>query len=514
MDVFFLVVAWAVGLAVKLIKLPTLVGYLVAGLLLAALGFKADATLKQIGDLGVMFLLFTLGLHIRLQNVLRIEVLGVGGLHLLVSAMIYSGVLLLLGFTGTSALLMAIGLGFSSTVLTAKALESRDELDSYHGRLAIGILILQDLVAVALLAFTGSATPTLWALCLIGLPLLRPALLYFLRLTDHDDLLLLFGVLLAVGGGAMFELVGLDAKLGALVAGILLAGDTKADELSKRLWGIKELFLIGFFLLVGLAGFPEPSGVLTALVLLALLPLKAVCFFGLFMIFRLRARTGFMTSLALAAYSEFALIVATAGAASGVVPTEVVLAIALLVVLSYALNAYANQKANRLWLRLESWLVRWERAEVEHPDKQPESIGSAAYIVVGMGRAGAAAYDYLVEHGERPLGFEADPNRLAENLQAGRRVHFADAQDPELWRHLNLDQVQGVLLAVPNLKAKLRSARLLREEGYRGAIRALVREEADDVALREEGIQAVGVPLVEAGKEMAELSLQETPVPA
>jgi predicted Kef-type K+ transport protein len=507
MDAIFIAVAYAAGLAVKFVKLPTLVGYLLAGLTLSAVGFTADDTLKQIGDLGVMFLLFTLGLHIRVRNVVRPEVLGVGGIHLLISTLMYGGLLLLVGVNGLTAVLIAVGLGFSSTVLTAKALESRDELDAYHGRIAIGILILQDLVAVGLLALTGTAVPSIWALALLGLPLLRPVLLYLLKITERDDLLLLFGVLLALGAGALFELVGLDAKLGALVAGVMLSGNAQADQLYDKLWGVKELFLIGFFLQVGLSGFPSMSGLLLVAGLLLLLPVKAVLFFALLIVFRLRARTAFMTALALAAYSEFALIVATAGAASGLVPAELVTALALLVALSYAINAPVNQIANRLWERWESVLVRWEREDVEHPDHPPESFGSASFIIVGMGRAGAAAYDYLVEHGKRPLGLDTDPGKISANLRAGRRVVFGDAQDPELWRNLSLEHVEGVLLAVPNLNAKVRSARVLRQEGFHGTIRALVRERMDDGALHDVGVETVGLPLVEAGKEMAELSV-------
>ena len=151
--------------------------------------------------------------------------------------------------------------------------------------------------------------------------------------------------------------------------------------------------------------------------------------------------------------------------------------------------------------------MRWEREDVEHPDHPPESFGNAAFIVVGMGRAGAAAYDYLVEHGKRPLGLDTDPRKISTNLHAGRRVVFGDAQDPELWRNLSLEHVDDVLLAVPNLNAKVRSARVLREEGFHGTIRALVREPLDGSALHDVGVETVGLPLVEAGKEMAELSV-------
>lgn len=506
MEAFWVAIAFVAGLVAKAARLPTLVGYLAAGLLLSASGVTVTDLLLQIGDLGVMLLLFTVGLHLRLKSVARPEVLGAGLVHLLVSVALFSSVLLLMEVVLPAAILTAVALGFSSTVLTAKTLEARGELGAYHGRLAIGILIVQDIVAVGLLAFLGTERPTAWAVALLLLPLLRPLLLRILQWSGREELLLLFGLLMALGIGFLFEQTGLNGKLGALVAGVLLTGHRQADELYDKLWGIKEVFLVGFFLQVGLTGLPTMAGLLATLFLLLLLPVKGVLFFFLLLRFRLRARTAFMTAVALTTYSEFALIVATAAAQSGLLATSWVIALALLTAVSYALNAPISKAANGLWARYEHFLVRFE-LDQEHPDHAPHSFGSASYLILGMGRAGTAAYDTIATHGERPLGLDVDPARIEAHLAAGRRVIFGDAQDPELWHNIRLDGVKAIVMTLPNMNAKIRSTQGLRTQGFDRPISALIRQEEDEDVLRAAGVNAVSLPVAEAGRELAQVSL-------
>lgn len=140
MELIWLTTAYGAGLGAKALRLPILVGFLAAGLVLAALGVRSTETLRTFGDFGVVILLFTVGLHIRIKNMLRPEVLGVGLFHLAITVILFASLLLMWGLGLGAALLMAAGLGFSSTVLTAKSLEARGELDAYHGRVAVGIL--------------------------------------------------------------------------------------------------------------------------------------------------------------------------------------------------------------------------------------------------------------------------------------------------------------------------------------------------------------------------------------
>lgn len=503
MDVFWVAVAFLAGQVARMARLPTLVGYLATGLVLATLGFQSTNLLADFGDFGVTLLLFTVGLHIRIQNFIRPEVLGVGGIHLILSTLIFSGVALLLGLPTGTAILLAVALGFSSTVLTARSLEARNELDAYHGRIAIGILILQDLVAVGLLAVTGAETPTLWALALGGLVLLRPALSWLLEQSGEGEIILLFGLLIALGMGWLFELTGVSAKLGALVGGMLLAGTPKADDLYDKLWALKEVFLVGFFLDVGLAGFPDLDGLLTVGLLMLLLPIKSILFFFLLILFQLRARTAFMASIALTAYSEFALIVGVAAIDGGLIAPEVGVMLALLVAVSYALNAPLNGAANRIWERFEVPLTKLERAGTEHPDHQPDTLGSASYLVLGMGDAGSAAYDAFIEKGERPLGLDSDPGKLAKNLAQGRRVVYGDVKDPALWRDVDLAEVDGIVIAISTPEAVLSAAETLHDSGFRGAITALINDANRSAEYEQVGVLSVCSPMTEAGRELA-----------
>ncbi|NJN84266.1 MAG: cation:proton antiporter [Caldilineaceae bacterium] len=398
---------------------------------------------------------------------------------------------------------MATGLAFSSTVLTAKSLEARGELDAYHGRIAIGILILQDLIAVVLLAFTGDESPNIWAFALLLLPLLRPLLTRCLQLSGHDELMLIYGLLVAVGVGALFEFAGLSPKLGALVAGILLAGHERSDELYEKLWGIKEVFLVAFFLQVGLAGLPTVDDLSTLALFLLLLPLKGVLFFALFALFRLRARTAFMASVTLTAYSEFALIVGASAAYSGMMPESYVVVIGLLVAISYALNAPLSGSANALWARYEKLLVHFERHTVMHPDEQPHALGRTEILIVGMGRVGTAAYDYIIENGGRPLGLDSDPAKIEAHLAAGRRVIFGDEKDPELWEGLDMARLEGVLLATPDHNGSIFATKQLRKHGFTGPVNALIRDEAVHQAMVEVGVTGVSLPMNQAGIDLA-----------
>ena len=512
MDILWVGVAFIFGMLFSRIKLPPLVGYLAAGAALSAYGYEAGAALHEVAHIGVLFLLFTVGLHLRLKNIIRTEVLGTGGIHLLISTGIFTPIALVFGYDLIASLIIAIVLGFSSTVLTAKNLEKRGELGAFHGRVAIGILILQDIVAIAILALTSGAAPSPWSLALLGLPLIRPGIIKLVELTQEEELKLLFALLLALGGGALFEGLGLSSELGALIAGMLLSGHNVADELTRKLWGLKEAFLVGFFLEVGLAGLPNLQDFYLALAALAILPVKALLFFALMLAFRLRARTSFIATISLTSYSEFTLIAGTVAASAGFIPGGVVVAFALLTAVSFALNAPISTWEEELWEKFEAALIKYER-DVRHPDQQTISLGSAEYLVVGMGNAGQAAYDRLKKDEKHVVGMDIDPARIERNLSEGRRVIYGDMQDIELWNNLNLDEIKSVILAIGTPEAKVNATKYMRQNSYEGSIFALTMRDEEHKALREAGASAVCLPITQAGRKLAELSLSDDVTP-
>lgn len=242
MDYMWIAVAFVCGYLARQIKFPPLVGYLAAGFGLHLAGVTPDDTLETLSDIGITLLLFTIGLKLDVRSLLKKEIWGTATSHMLMIVLFLTGNSLLLGSLGlmyfsdlslTGSLLIAFALSFSSTVCAVKVLEERAELRSRHGQIAIGILIIQDIAAVFFVTFTTDVLPSIWAIGLLLLPLLRPMIVKLLQYCGHGELLPLAGFFLAYTGGELFELVGLKAQLGALVVAIIISGQPKSEELAK-----------------------------------------------------------------------------------------------------------------------------------------------------------------------------------------------------------------------------------------------------------------------------------------
>ncbi|MEJ2274955.1 MAG: cation:proton antiporter [Woeseiaceae bacterium] len=464
--------ALLLGLLARLIGLPPLVGFLGAGFLFSAAGVESTPVLEELSHAGVLLLLFAVGLKLQLRTLLRTEIWATALIHLaIIGALGYAAISGVVSGWKV-ALALAVALGFSSTVFAAKVLEEKREVRGLHGRIAIAVLIVQDIVAVALLALLDLGIPSPWALTVLLLPLLRPVLYRLLDFVGHGELMVLSGVVIAVtAGGHGFELVGLSPELGALVLGIVFADHRNANELSVSIWSLKEFFLIGFFLSIGLTGALSVDIFGKALLLLLLLPVKALLFFALLLLLGLRARTSFLSAAVLMTFSEFGLIVAQAAVGAGLLGTDWLIAGAIAVALSFLIAAPLNTIAHPLYAALDHWLIRLERDE-KHPDDQPVSIGSAEFLVVGMGRVGTGAFDHLRELGESVVGVDSDVNKVSYHLGEGRRVVYADAEDTSLWHHLNTSGLRAILLALPDLEAKQIASRELRASGYKGLLSA------------------------------------------
>lgn len=497
--------AFVFGLAVRQVGLPPLVGFLAAGFAInlagPALGLPQETgpILHHVAHLGVLLLLFTVGLKLKLGQIAQPQVIGGALLHFALSVALFTpAARLLMGVAWETALLLGIALAFSSTVLAAKLLEGKRELGAFHGRTAIGILIVQDIIALVVLAIWSGQSPNIWALLVFGLPLLRPALHNLLDLAGHDEILVLMGMLLAlVIGGYGFEAMGLSSEIGALAMGVLLSNHARAGELSRALWSLKEVFLVAFFLEIGLTGLPDGPALVFALVVGLALPLKGALFYALLVAFKLRARSAFLSSLSLTAYSEFGLIVA-----AGVLPDYLV-PLALAVTLSFLISAPLNRIAHPLYERLEDRLQRFERPTM-HPDEQPKDLGDASILVFGMGRTGTAAYDRLVEEGLSPIGLDADTYRIEGHQEAGRNALFADAEDSNFWRSVDLGRIKAAVLALGDLEAKLIAVRSLRARGFTGPVIAHVMHEETRHLLREAGADYTYLTMTQAGVNLAD----------
>ncbi len=500
--------AFALGILVRQVGVPPLVGFLIAGFAFSAMGIEPTPMLAELADAGVLLLLFAVGLKLRLKNLVRAEVWATALLHLLVMAVVAGASLHYLArLDWPVALMLGMALGFSSTVLAAKMLESRRELRAFHGRVTIGILIVQDIVAVALLAITSGHTPSPYALSILLLPLAQPVLAYVLDRVGHGELLVLFGAVVALAaGGWVFEAVGLGNELGALLLGILLADHRRSQELSNAIWGLKEFLLIGFFLSIGFSGLPTLEILLLAIAATALMPLKAALFFWLLMRLGLRARSSFVAALGLASYSEFGLIVASNAVQSGLLESQWLVFAALIVAMSFAVSAPLNRFAHTLFERNEHWLGKFE-SDKRHPDDSPVSFGDAEIAIVGMGRTGSVAYRYLHEQKRHVVGIDNDPAKIELHLSAGRRVIYGDLEDPGFCDLLNTEGLSAILLAVPDADAKIFACRQLRKRGFKGLLSATYLYEEERSRIVDAGCDVTHSYFEEAGTGFAISSL-------
>ncbi len=516
MDPLIITVAFVLGFLAHRVGLPPLVGFLLAGLGVNLFDYTAGPAIATIAELGVTLLLFTIGLKLNIKSLFKAEVWATATIHIGLTVALLGSLLFLLAhsglqfFTGldlATALLIAFGLSFSSTVFAVKVLEESGRMDSLNGRTAIGILIIQDLVAVIYLTISTGKIPSYWAVLLIALlPLARKLLFRIMDKMGHGELQILFGLFLAFcAGAAAFDLVGLKADLGALILGVLMAPHPRAKELAKSLMSIKDLMLIGFFIDIGLTGLPDMAGIAAAIVLVLLLPLKVLFYFVLFTRFTLKARTSFMATMNLANYSEFGLIVCSMAVAAGTLEKQWLVVMAIALSLSLILASPLNKNAEAIYERLQRLLKKFETTR-RHSEEQPYTPGPWKIAIIGMGRIGIGAYDVFQQrYGNIVIGVDYDPVTINEQQLAGRTVVQGDVTDPDYWRRLPQDEasIKLVILAMPCLEGKLYVLKTLENRNFSGTVAAVAQFDDEVRTLQEAGISTAFNMYDEAGAGLA-----------
>jgi hypothetical protein len=329
-----------------------------------------------------------------------------------------------------------------------------------------------------------------------------------LNRVGHRELLLLFSVFLALGLGAKaFELVGMKPGLGALILGILVSGHPKAGEMSDALLSFKDLFLVGFFLSIGLSGVPSLNVLGIAGLLTLAVAFKVILFFFIFTKFKLRAATSLLASFSLANFSEFGLLVGSIGVRNGWIGNDWLTVIAIALSISFILASPLNSAANAVY---ERWAGRLQSFQTKSrlPDDQPLDLGDARIAVFGMGRVGTAAYDDVrARYGESVIGIDFDSEKVKEHQSAGRKVIMGDATDFDFWARAEIG-AQGtlrlVMLAMPNHAANLQAVQELGTKKYKGFIAATAQFDDEVEELRNAGVQAAFNFYAEAGFGFAE----------
>jgi hypothetical protein len=331
------------------------------------------------------------------------------------------------------------------------------------------------------------------------IPARRP-ILRLLSLAGHGELFTLAGFALAVLGAQLFDSVGIKGDLGALLIGVLLAGEQKAKELARNLLYFKDLFLVGFFLSIGLGGWPSPKLMLFATVIGALALLKPLLYFPLFTRFHVAPRTALLASNSLANYSEFGLIVIAVAVTEGWVGAEWSAVLSIAIAVSFVIASPLNRLSHTLYGKHRARLLQYESPKVRAA--RPE-LRNVRVLVLGMGNIGTGAYEAIARsYGEQVVGVDENDRKLEHHRSMHRRVAAGDASDPDFWQRIDLHELELVMLALTNHQENMLVVRLLEQMGYRGRIAAVVRFAEEAEALEAQGISAFNL-YAQAGEGFA-----------
>ncbi|WP_017446307.1 cation:proton antiporter [Gayadomonas joobiniege] len=517
MDLYWILIVFAFGFLLKQAGLPPMIGYLIAGFAMHAYGLEPLDNLETLADLGITLLLFTIGLKVRVKDLTDTSVIAGSALPMVAITFLVTGGFLALGYltafsifelSWQASALVGFALSFSSTVCVAKILEETGELKTRHGKVSIGVLVLQDFAAVIFLVAALGTVPSPYAIFLVLLWPLKRLFGSLLTQAGHGELLALIGFCFAFGGYELFYAFGIKGDLGALVAGMLLSSHVKSNELYKALMNFKDLFLIGFFLSIGFTALPDWDSLMLASALILLLPIKFLIFFWVLTRFKLRARTSFLTGMALMNFSEFGLIVTKICVDKNWLSAEWLVSIAIAVTISFIISSVVFKYAHIYYSRYKSMIIKFERSQTLN------SAGAnlpkdAEILIVGMGRVGSSSYDLLASTvGDKVWGLDADSDRVIKQNELQRNVALADAEDIEFWEQIDLTKVKLILLALPSLPDMKNVISQLKISQYNGQIAAICQYSDEQDILLKHGAHSVFNYHKEVGAGFAKESLK------
>ena len=501
-----LLIAAALGLVASWLKQPLILAYIVMGVAAgpALVGWAAPAqALGLLSEFGVTLLLFAVGLKLDPLLVRHLGPVAVAtGLGQLGFTIVVGyGLCLALGYDAVAALYIAVALTFSSTIIIVKLLSDKREIDSLHGRIAMGFLIVQDVAVVIALMLLGSLrqAPELPVLQIAALTLAKlaaAALLVFValrylvpqvarRAAASGELLLLasiaWGVLLAAGG----ELAGFSKEVGAFLAGFTVAATPFRDAVAGRLAGLRDFLLLFFFIDLGLrlevgalGGELAPAALLSAFVLIGN-PLIVMAIMG-YMGFR--ARTGLLAGLTVAQISEFSIVFVAMGVTLGHVGSGALAVTTTVGIITIAASTYMILYSERLYEALAPWLGIFERRVPFREARgalAPHELVAPDVLVVGMGRYGRRLAEQLHRAGQRVLGVDFNPELARRAARGPVPVHFGDAADAGLLDSLPLQATRWVAITLPDADDALALVDSLRHHRFAGRIALAARSESD-----------------------------------
>ncbi|MGU9979391.1 cation:proton antiporter [Phreatobacter sp. HK31-P] len=533
--------AAAIGLVGILIRQPLIVSFLAVGLIAGPSALdvvRSNAQIDLLAKLGIAVLLFLVGIKLDVKLIRSLGAVSLmTGLGQVAFTSIFGYLIgLALGLDHLTSLYVAVALTFSSTIIIVKLLSDKREIDSLHGQIALGFLIVQDLVVVlAMIALSAigigsqadghgsGSVPMVLASGLAMVGLVVVFVRYIAtplteRLARSPELLVVFAIAQATMFAALGDLVGLGKEVGGLMAGISLASTPYRETIAARLAPLRDFLLLFFFIALGatldlsLLGAHVTAAVVFSLFVLIGNPLVVLAIMGAM---GYRKRTGFLAGLTVAQISEFSLIFMAMGVSLGHVSKDALGLVTLVGLVTIAASTYMITYSHQLYAVCEPLLGIFERRGAPRETRAGIPAGSgppAEVILFGLGRFGTAIGLRLQKRGMKVMGVDFNPLAVRRWQELGLDAHFGDATDPEFLADMPLQQAGWIVSTVPQhvtgLSQENTNATILqltRSAGFQGRIAVASHASKEAGVLLAAGADVVLEPFQDAADRAVEL---------
>lgn len=532
-----IIVAAVLSIVFRYLKQPTILAYILTGIILGPLGLfhlKNPDSLQTLGEMGITLLLFMLGLELKLHELKSIGKTAAiaGTLQMVITTGIGYLVAQFLGYSATVAIILAVSLSFSSTIVIVKLLSDKKDLTSLHGKLAIGILLVQDFFAILTLIFVdgfhlGSVNDLISQVVIIALKLsvLIGWILLFSRyvfpkvlhsLSKSDELLFLFSLawVFAVTALVTWQPIGFSIEIGGFLAGLALANTHENYQIIARMKSLRDFFLIIFFVMLGLdMTFNNfSSAILPAVVLsLFVIVLKPFIIMAITGMLGFRKRTSFFIGTSMGQVSEFSLIILFLAQSKGIIPDSVITIIVLVSIVTFISSTYTIMNTNKLYKKLGSWLslIELRKEGNQHEVSSVDEITAfdKHVVLIGGQQMGKSIMHALKQSKEQVLVVDFDPDIIKKLKSEKTPAIFGDIADPEIQERVGFDRAKMVISTVPDLEDNLLLIQGLLHLNKRAKIVVIAIEAEDAKQLYKAGADYVVLPHLAGGHHLAKILL-------
>jgi Kef-type K+ transport system membrane component KefB len=455
----------AVSLFMKIIRQPLILGYILAGLLVGPSVFgliESVEMFEAFSSIGIALLLFIIGIGMNIAEVKRLGkvILFISAASLFTVGSLGFSVSAFLGFSRVESLIIGLALFFSSTIIIVKILSDKKETNRLHGQIAIGVILIEDIVATFALLFIvagkdgGIELTQLGALFAKGFLLLGFLLLFSTKIlprisrfmASSQELLFLFAIAWGFGIATIFEQAGFSIEVGALFAGVAVAPLPYAQEISARLKPLRDFFVVLFFITLGeslnvtnLSAGIFPALILSAIVIV-LKPLTIITVTGLM---GYTKRVSFKAGINLSQISEFSIVLVVLASSAGLVNPDISAIMTLVAIITIASSAYLMQYDDELFARFDRIKLHMFEKEVVY--KERRSRNSYPLVLFGYERGGHEFIKTFKQLGKRYIVVDYDPH-IIDSLEHQHIPYiYGDATDIELLEEVGIDNAKLVI---------------------------------------------------------------------